>query len=155
MIQPHNTYQFANTFTMLRGENVIRMYECQQGCSSCCGPKTTIVLTNNRVISRRKQANCGCCSEGSHIDKAIFLRDIEVISEAQETTYASCFILFFACITCTWPLLLCSCSCCGDRPKTLEVKGGFGSELLTFKKSDIRVVANDMSMMILPFKERA
>lgn len=153
-MQPVNTYHFKNTFGLLNGENIIKIYECREGCSKCCGPKTTIALTTNRIISRTKQSNrCFGCIKGAYVDTTIFLRDIEVISKAK-TTWISWLIIFIAIITCTWPFLLLflRCSCCGDRPKTLAVKGGFGSELLTFKQSDVPSAANDISAMVLPFK---
>jgi hypothetical protein len=150
--QPGNTYQIKNTFDLLTGENIIKTYECQEGCSRCCGPKTTIALTNNRLITRIKKPNSCCgCIKGAHIDTTIFLRDIEVLSEAKHKTCGSYLVLCIACITCTWPFLLCNL-CCGDRLTTLQVKGGFGVEKLTFTASEIQNGANDISAMILPFK---
>ena len=66
----------------MSGENVLKMYECKEGCSACCGPKAFVAITSNRVITRHQGANrCICCCEGPHIDTAIYLRDIEVLTE--------------------------------------------------------------------------
>ena len=45
-------------------------------------------------------------------------------------------------------------SCCGDQPKAIVVRGGFGSEVLTFKKPDAIEAANEISALIQPFKDR-
>ncbi|CAF1033202.1 unnamed protein product [Adineta steineri] len=151
--EPANTYHFENTFAPLSGERVIKVYECNEGCSSCCGPKTKIALTDRRIIARHQQPG-KCCGEGAHIDTSIFLRDIELIGEAGQGKQDSCLVLLVAILSCTWPCLLCGmcCSCCGDRPKVLHVKGGFGGEALTFKNTELKTAANDLSAMILPFK---
>jgi len=134
------------------------MYECQTGCSGCCGPKTTIALTDSRVICRHKQPNsCFCCAEGAHIDTAIFLQDIELLRESADRRVRSCPTILLALLNCTWPCLLCSIccgSCCGDHPKTLQAKGGFGAEELIFNKNIFKTAANDISSMILPIKNR-
>ncbi|CAF1408676.1 unnamed protein product [Adineta steineri] len=157
--EPANTYHFENTFAPLGGERVLKIYECNEGCSRCCGPKTRIALTDRRIIARHQQPSiCCCCGEGAHIDTSIFLRDIELISEASQRKHSCCSLLIFACLTCTWPCFLLGiccglcCNCCGDRPKVLEVRGGFGAESLTFKHTDAKAAANDLSAMILPFK---
>jgi hypothetical protein len=134
-MQPGGTYHFENTFAPLSGENILKMYQCEEGCSRCCGPKAFVALTNTRVIVRHQEPN-GClgCSKGAHIDTAIYLPDIEVVKEAQRRRKNLCVALLTACITCTLPcfligLLHCG-SCCGDLPKCIGVKGGFGSEIL-------------------------
>jgi len=86
------------------------------------------------------------------------LPDIEVVKEAQRRRKNFCVALLTACITCTLPcfligLLHCG-SCCGDLPKCIGVKGGFGSEILTFKRQEAIDAANTLSAMIHPHKER-
>ncbi len=155
--QPSDYDDFENTFNVINDEKIHKLYECQEGCSGCCGPKTTIALTNIRLIIRRQQPNgLFGTTEGGHIDTAIFLRDIELMREAKEKMCSSCGTLFLACITCTWPILLCGllCGlCCGDTPKTLEVKGAFGSEYLTFNTSNMVNAATEISSMIMLLKE--
>ncbi|CAF0855124.1 unnamed protein product [Adineta steineri] len=153
--EPANTYHFENTFAPLSGEHVMKTYECNEGCSSCCGPKTRIALTDRRLIARHQQPNkCCCCVEGDHFDTSIFLRDIELLGEGGRGKQDSCLALLLACATCTWPCLLCGicCNCCGDRPKSLIIRGGFGTEVFVFKNSEVKTAANDLSAMILPFK---
>ncbi|CAF0855142.1 unnamed protein product [Adineta steineri] len=147
---PVNTFHFENTFAPLSGERVIKIYECNEGCSSCCGPKTRIALTDRRIISRHQEPNM-CCAKGAHVDTSIFLRDIELIGEAGREKQNSCLIILVAILSCTWPCLCCA-MCCGDQPKVLHVKGGFGDEGLIFSRTEIITAANDLSAMILPFK---
>ncbi len=157
-IQPVNTYHFENTFAPLSGENIIRMYECQQGCSSYCGPKISTALTDTRIISRYKEPNrCICCIEGAHMDTTVFLTDIELMREAKRQTATGCAALLISCLTGTCLCFLCAVccgECCGDRPKPLEVKGGFNSEYFIFKRPDVRSAANEITSLILPHKSR-
>jgi hypothetical protein len=142
---------------VLNNENIQKLYECQEGCSGCCGPKTIVALTNSRLIVRQQQSNACCgATKGAHSDRAIFLHDIAVMRESQQATTGVCMALFIGCMTCTWPCLLCMLccrSCCGgDKPKILEFKGAFGSENVTFKHLDVLNAAFDISSMTLPLK---
>ncbi len=145
-------------FAPLNGENILNMYECEEGCSRCCGPKSFIALTDNRVISRHQQPNACCgCIKGAHLDKAIFLHDIEVLKEYQGETVGLCGALILSCISCTLPCFLINLCCgarCGDKPKYMSVKGGFGSETLTFKRTDAVGAANEISSLVQPLKNR-
>ncbi|CAF2105158.1 unnamed protein product [Rotaria magnacalcarata] len=146
-------HNFLNTFSVLPSEDVSKFYECKEGCSDCCGPQTTIALTNQRLIIRREQST-GCCSK-SHADSAIFLQDIQIMREAANTGSCGSLALLIACLTCTWPLLfcqLCCASCCGDRPKILQFAVGGGNENLTFKIQDVSMAAMDISQAILSAK---
>ena len=135
-----------------------RTYECEEGCSKCCGPKTFIALTSSRVIIRNQSANCcSCCCNSAHIDTAVYLRDIEVLEEAQAQTTTSCGTIIVAIMTCTWPCLLmamCCGSCCGDQPKYINVRGGFGSVGLIFKIQDALQAVSEITSMIHPLKDR-
>ncbi|CAF1567776.1 unnamed protein product [Adineta ricciae] len=88
-IQPTARYHLKNTFDCVDGEEIIRVYECRQGCSGFCGPKTAVRLTKNRLITRDKEAGgCfGCCTKGAHVDTSIYLNDIGMIAEASDTKY--------------------------------------------------------------------
>jgi hypothetical protein len=135
------------------------MYECQEGCSRYCGPKTSIALTNTRIISRHQEPNkcCCCCCEAAHLDTTVFLTDIELMREAKQQTATDCGALLVVCLTGTCLCFLCALccgSCCGDRPKPLEVKGGFNSEYFIFKTPDVPSAANEITSLILPFKNR-
>jgi hypothetical protein len=140
----------------LRGENILKQYECEEGCSKCCGPKSFIALTDTRVIAREQGPNrCICCCEGAHMDTAIYLRDIEVMKEHANKKVGLCSALLISCLSCTLPCFLMNLCCgarCGDRPKYIGVKGGFGTEVLTFKWPDAIEAANHISAMIQPFK---
>ncbi|UJR17465.1 hypothetical protein I4U23_004360 [Adineta vaga] len=144
-------YIQVNTFSTLDNERFIRAYQCNEGCSSCCGPKSTIIFTDKRVIARNQQPSACCCGEGPHIDTAIFMRDSELMKESNGQTMNSCLTVTFMILTCTWPLLLCK-ECCGDRPKSLEVKGAFGFEFLTFKREELKHAADLLSSIVLPMK---
>ncbi|CAF4511652.1 unnamed protein product [Rotaria socialis] len=147
---------FANTFSVVPSENVLKYYECKQGCSDCCGPRTTIALTNQRLVIRSEQST-GCCSK-THADSAIFLEDIQIMREAANTGSCSYLALLIACVTCTWPLFLCGLccgSCGGDQPKTLQFAVGGGNENVTFKIQDAPMAAIDISQAILAAKGNA
>ncbi len=154
-VQPSDNYQFKNSFGPVNSENIIKIYECREGCSECCGPKTTIALTSNRLMSRKRQYKyCFGCIKGPHIDKTIFLRDIQGITKTR--LKISWLTIFITCIIGAWPFLLlylCFYPCCCNRLERLIIKGGFGSEILTFKKSEVSSAAIDISTMILPFKK--
>ncbi|CAF1399643.1 unnamed protein product [Adineta ricciae] len=151
-VQPTEPNLPRNTFSILDGEHFIRLYQCNEGCSSCCGPKSNVIFTAKRIIVRHQDpAFCCCCCEGHHIDTAIFMRDIEVMKESTDTTMNSCMAVMVLILTCTWPLILCK-GCCGDYAKIMEVKGAFGSELLKFKQEDFKYAADQLSSIILPMK---
>lgn len=98
--QPSTNYQIDNIFHLQANENLKTVYECQKGCLDCCGQKTTIALTNTRIISR-VQKPCSlfcCCTKGSHLDKTIFFKDICVLSAQTGRQVSCCLTLFFTCI---------------------------------------------------------
>ncbi|CAF1205028.1 unnamed protein product [Rotaria sp. Silwood1] len=141
---------FSNTFPPLSNEPIINIYDCQEGCSRCCGPRTTIALTKNRLIMRQTQPSCGCCT-GAHADTSIFLQDIQVLREAGPKQGGNGLALLIACITCTWPCLLlgtCCVSCCGDRPKILQVALASGNEGLTFNYLQVPAAAIEITQAI-------
>ncbi|CAM4773276.1 unnamed protein product [Rotaria magnacalcarata] len=74
--QPRNE-GFENLFRMLNGETFLKQYRCHEG-QGICGRKTTITLTNARLITRRREPG-KCCCKGPHVDTAIFLRNIELL----------------------------------------------------------------------------
>jgi hypothetical protein len=89
------------------------------------------------------------------MDTAIYLRDIEVMKEHANKKVGLCTALLITCLSCTWPCFLMNLFCgarCGDRPKYIGVKGGFSTEVLTFKWPDAIEAANQISAMIQPFK---
>ncbi|CAF3465076.1 unnamed protein product [Rotaria socialis] len=155
VVQPSGQH-FANTFSVVPSEDVLKYYECREGCSNCCGPQTTVALTNQRLVIRSEQST-GCCCK-THADSAIFLEDIQIMREAANTTSCRCLPLLIACLTCTWPLFLCQlccASCCGDRPKILQFAVGGGNENVTFKIQDAPMAAIDISQAILAAKGNA
>ncbi|CAF1474880.1 unnamed protein product, partial [Adineta ricciae] len=150
-IQPNDPNLFLNTFSTLNGENVIRSYQCSEGCSPICGPKSSVVFTDKRIIARHQEPDgCGCCSNISHVDTVIFMRDIEVMKETDQSTGTRLAALIMV-LTCTWPILLCKV-CCGDHPKVLEIKGAFGSEFIKFKREEFKHAADELSSIVLPMK---
>ncbi|UJR17269.1 hypothetical protein I4U23_004164 [Adineta vaga] len=146
--QPIDMNNFGNTFSTLDTEHFIRMYQCNEGC---CGPKSLVIVNDKRIIVRREEASICCCLGGAHIDSAIFMRDIQLLREYRGQSNESCFTTIVIIVTCTWPLLLFS-QCCGDQAKMLEIKGGFGSELLKFKAEEMKIAADELSSIILPLK---
>ena len=140
------------------------MYECEEGCSKCCGPKEFNALTSNRIISRYEEGNCCCyCFTSGRVDTAIYLRDIEILQEGKPKQQKGWWTLFLLIITCTWPLaiilllfsLCCACcGCCGDQPKHIGVRGAFGEHTLTFKNNETIKAMNEISAMIQPYKAR-
>jgi hypothetical protein len=85
------------------------------------------------------------------------LQDIEVIQEYKGETVRLFRALILACISCTLPCFLidlCCGSCCGDKPKYINVKGGFGVETLTFKNTQAVNAANEISSMAHSLKNR-
>ena len=70
----------------------------------------TVALTNTRIISRVPQTR-GCCSQGPHFDKTVFLKDVGILTEST------------GCLSCQ-----CYCSSWGDKPKPLGFYGGYGYE---------------------------
>ena len=134
---------------MSGNEEILKLYECQEGCSKC-GPKTTTALTDTRLITRRQE--CSCCGTGAHMDTTIYLADIELMRESRGESCGSILRLVFALVTCTWPCLLCT-HCC-NQPKMLEVKGSFGSEMLAFDKKEANVAAIQLSSSIREAKTK-
>lgn len=161
-MQPANTFHLGSVFDPLPGESVLNKYECKEGCSRCCGPESSVAFTTDRVIARHQAARrcidywCCCFCRPPLIDTAINLRDIEVLSQYQGS--CKCNEEFFACkIPCWLSLIIgfcCECSCCGDVPKYINVKGGFGTEILTIERSEAVTALNRLAALIQPFRER-
>ena len=141
---------FDNIFQVGNGEHFKTSYEYQGGCSSC-GPRSTIQLTDARLIIR-EELNCigRCCRTPE--DLAVFLDDIDlmrVVSQRKLTIME----LICGFITCTCCLdYLCGC-CCG-RPALLEIRGAFGSEVISFASASRAEAANTISNSILSAKSK-
>jgi hypothetical protein len=136
-------------FTLPNNENIVKTYECEKG-PSCCGEKIITALTNNRALVRHQYANC--CCKPTNVDTAIFLRDVEVVKDSQPPRPPGliiCLPIHLLCI-----LLQGCCGACCDRPRSINVRGGFGTETLTFKNSEVADAANDISSLIQSLKDR-
>ena len=149
------TFHFNNTFLPQAGENMQTVFECQEGCCDCCGRKTTVALTNARLISRIQEPCpcCCCCCQGRHYDKTIFLKDISILREVTGGTGPGCLVLLLSCLTGQCLCLLCA-SCCGDTPKSLGFEGGYGSDILTFSTKDYMNAVNAITATTLRHKSR-
>ena len=143
--QPTN-HTTATVFQAQGNEQIVRNYLLEEGCSKC-GPKTMVTLTNNRLLTRY-QEGCSCCAT-QNTDTAIFLHDIECI-RAGKNEVQSCYVILLAFLTGTCLCLLCSCFC--EKPRRLQLKGGFGEEWIGFRKQDIDNAANEISAYALQFK---
>lgn len=152
-VQPGSTFHFNNTFLPQPNEVIRTVYECQEGCSDCCGRRTTVALTNSRLISRVQDPCpcCCCCVQGPHHDKTIFLDEIGVLFEETRATSGSCVALLASCVTCTCICFLCG-GCCGDKPKSLGIKGGYGDEHVVFSTTQYAQAVNDLTAMIVQAK---
>ena len=142
-IQPSDA-RVINTFGVVDTERIQMVYECQEGCSQCCGPSTVIALTDSRIVMRKERPAAGCCSSRPHLDTAIMLEDIQILREATVQQSCNCISLCLSCITC-------SC-CCGDKPKFLQTALAAGIENLTFKITDVPEAALHLSRAIIAAK---
>lgn len=150
--QPYGD-SYTNSFGPVDVEALKKLYICQEGCSGCCGPKTTVTLTSKRLLSRRVEA--GCCAK-RYFDTALFLEKVEVMRKDSAQGRCDCFALLFACLSCTWPCLLCTmccCCCCGDQPRRLELAVAHGYESFIIKKVDMGTAAIDITRAIMAAKD--
>ncbi|CAF2042504.1 unnamed protein product [Rotaria magnacalcarata] len=115
---------------MLNSETFLKQYRCHEG-QGICGRKTTITLTNARLITRRREPG-KCCCKGPHVDTAIFLRNIELlrITAMAISSKSCCGDPWGCCQSCLCGLCCCdkccgqccgrccgnSCRCCGCGP---------------------------------------
>jgi hypothetical protein len=134
---------FHNSFGLTNDEQYLKLYECQEGCSSC-GPKTSTMLTNHRLITRFEQ-KVGCCSK-THIDTSLFLSDIELMREGG--TSLGCIGSCLACIR-----MVMSCQCCCERPKPLTFGLGNSVEILNFNKNDALGAATEITTAVVAAKK--
>lgn len=114
-----------NSFGLMGNENLLRTWEFKEGRCSCSGSYYT-ALTDTRLLLRSEDTTCcACCSEVTHTDASIFLRDIAQMRESRESE---------DCCTRTCPRC---CTCCCTVSKFMEVRGTFGSEILHISKEDM------------------
>ena len=114
---------------------VQRTFECREGCSGC-GPRTMTTLTDFRVITRHERS-AGCFKK-SHFDTTLFLKDLSVMGEAGMINSCNCFT--------------CDCSCCGDRPKHLQLYAGGINIPVKLKKQEAESAAGDITSAAIKAK---
>ena len=147
-------YHFQCTFGPLTGENIMKIYQVEEGLSRCLGPKTYTAMTNIRLLVHEQQPRrCFGCCEGPHNDTSIFLHDIETMNERSQQCL-DCFNILCLVRGISNPTACCICYyCCGgDLPHYITVGGGFGQLSLKFKEQDIPAAAADLSSLILQTK---
>jgi hypothetical protein len=93
------------------------------------------VLTDIHILIHYQEYLC--CSEPSHTDAVISLRDISQICESHGEQPTFIFLLRLTFI-CTWPCYVTRRIFC-LKPKYLEIFGLFGSELVRLRKEDMPV----------------
>jgi hypothetical protein len=132
-----------NTFNLLASEKVYREWEYSDS-TCCCADSYYTVLTDIRLLTRYQEyVCCANCSEPSHTDSAIYLRDIAEMRECRSEQPTFFFLLWMTLI-CAWPCYVIRRICC-PKPKCLEVLGTFGSEIVRMKKEDMAVAQIDIS----------
>ncbi|CAF1467158.1 unnamed protein product [Adineta ricciae] len=114
---------FNTVFALAPQERISNIYECDdRRCG--CGSKYTVALTNERIIQRRADSCCGCCSQG-YIDSMLFLSDISSISTRVNPTR-------------------------NGMPLTLT--GPFGSEVFTFSRQSFHNALAMIPQAAMPHK---
>jgi len=123
--QPRNQ-DIHNSFSLMGNEHHLRTWTFKEGTCGCTG-SYYITLTDTRLLLRFEDTTCCrcCCSEASHHDASIFLRDIAEMRESSEGRDCCA----HSCGGC--------CGCCCHRPKYMELRGTFGSEILHVSKEDM------------------
>lgn len=150
--QPYSD-NITNTFGPVDNEAVQKIYVCEVGCSRCCGPKMTNVLTNKRLLSRYENVGCCRCASNNHSDASLFLENVEVMREA--ANHCTWMKLLRSCFTCTCVCFILSyfCrGCCCDNPQDLELAVGYGYETFTFKEQDFGMATMDVTRAIMAAK---
>lgn len=151
--QPQVYYRsMKNTFNLLIGEKVFRYWRYTDH-SCCCKNSYDTVLTNVRLLTRYKYTCCNGCSESSHTDSTVFLRDIDQIRESRDEDI-DCFCFTWIGLLCLWPCYLIRRICC-PKPKCLEISGTFGSELIRLNQQDMSTAQVDLSTVIIHNKNIA
>ncbi|CAF1339614.1 unnamed protein product [Rotaria sp. Silwood1] len=117
------------------------------GCSGC-GLRTTVILTDSRLIVREKDTNCCGCG-GVTIDTTAFLQDIDMLSTSKQSVSIAKIIagILTGKILC----LLCDI-CCG--PKMLGIRGAFGSHAIAFESDEIAEAAAHITSAIRNAKSK-
>jgi len=115
-----------NSFALMGNEHLLRTWIFKEGTCDCSGSYYT-TLTDTRLLLRSRDTGCcQCCSEPTHIDSSIFLRDIAEMRESNRGR------------DCCSRYCVCGCcGCCCTTPKYMELKGTFGSEVLHVSKEDM------------------
>jgi hypothetical protein len=147
--QPHFR-PINNSFSLLPSEKVYREWDYQDNLC-CCNDSYYTALTDIRLLTRYQEyVCCANCSEPSHTDSAIFLRDIDQMRECrgEQPTF---FFLLWITLICAWPCYVIRRIFC-PKPKCLEVFGSFGSEIVRMNKEDMSVAQVDISTAVINSK---
>lgn len=153
MQQPQGQQGFRpvnNSFNLLPSEKVYREWDYHDSLCFCNNAYFT-TLTDIRLLTRYQEyVCCASCSEPSHTDSAIFLRDIDQMRECrgEQPTF---FFLLWITLICAWPCYVVRRIFC-PRPKCLEAFGSFGSEIIRIKKEDMPVAQVDISTAVINSK---
>lgn len=122
----------------------MRTYECDE---TCCGygDEYSVVLTNARLIQRKKNKVCCTCHT---IDSMVFLSDIGAANLGQQAccnckflSLKTCSTEFIMCLVLGWMCCWCSCR---NRGREIPFRGGFGQENFTFDTKDLREALIDI-----------
>ncbi|CAF0897952.1 unnamed protein product [Rotaria sp. Silwood1] len=139
-----------NSFNLLPSEKVYREWEYHDNLC-CCNNAYYTALTDIRLLTRYEENICSeNCSEPSHTDSAIFLRDIDQMRECrgEQPTF---FFLLWITLICAWPCYVIRRVFC-PKPKSLEIFGSFGSEIVRVKREDMPVAQVDLSTAVINSK---
>ncbi|CAM4948762.1 unnamed protein product [Rotaria socialis] len=150
-VQPQSYFRpINNSFNLLPSEKVYREWEYHDNIC-CCNNAYYTALTDIRLLTRYQENLCSeSCSEPSHTDSAIFLRDIDQMRECrgEQPTF---FFLLWVTLVCAWPCYLTRRIFC-PKPKCLEIFGSFGSEIVRVKREDMLVAQVDVSTAVINSK---
>ncbi|CAF1066238.1 unnamed protein product [Rotaria sordida] len=149
--QPQSYFRpINNSFNLLPSEKVYREWEYRDNLG-CCNNAYYTALTDIRLLTRYEEHMCCAnCSEPSHTDSAIFLRDIDQMRESrgEQPTF---FFLLWITLICAWPCYVVRRIFC-PKPKCLEIFGSFGSEMVRIKREDMPVAQVDISTAVINSK---
>ncbi|CAF4100465.1 unnamed protein product, partial [Rotaria sp. Silwood2] len=145
-VQP-STIAIKNIFNVSGNERTFRVYEHRGGCSGC-GLRTTVALTDSRLIVREKDKGCCCCG-GLTVDTTAFLQDIDLLQTRRRPL--SIGHIINSVITCTIPCLLCDYFC---GPKLVEIRGAFGSHVIAFRTDEVAAAAVQITSSIRHAKSK-
>ncbi|CAF3046073.1 unnamed protein product [Rotaria sp. Silwood2] len=139
-----------NSFNLLPSEKVYREWDYHDNMC-CCNNANYTALTDIRLLTRYEENICSeNCSEPSHTDSAIFLRDIDQMRECRGEQ-PSFFFLLWITLVCAWPCYVIRRVFC-PKPKCLEIFGSFGSEMVRIKREDMPVAQVDISTAVINSK---